>query len=234
MKATRLPEKPLLKETGKYLVQHVYEQAKKARSLDVLLIATDDQRIADAVREFGGKVVMTPPECPSGTDRAALASKDLDVDFVLNIQGDEPEMDPAAIDAVVEALKNAPDAVVATPVVPSADSAEAKNPNVVKVAATRDGRALYFSRSPIPHYRDAGSQERYLFHLGLYGYRKNFLMEYTKLKQTPLELAEKLEQLRILENGYKIAIVETKKFSKGIDTPADYAEFVARYKKEKK
>lgn len=226
--STRLPGKPLLKATGKYLIQHVWERASQAKSLSGLIIATDDDRIAAAAREFSANVCMTSPDHPTGTDRIAEVARTLDSDIIVNIQGDEPELDPAAIDAAVAALDADPDAVMSTLAEESSDSARAADPNLVKVVCDRRGRALYFSRSPIPCPRDPGSTARYLFHVGLYTYRKDFLLTYPRMPQTPLEQAEKLEQLRALENGFIITVALTPHRAAGIDTQADYDAFVTR------
>ncbi len=220
----RLPGKPLLKETGKYLVQHVYEQARRCPRLDRVIVATDDERILEAVRSFGGEAVMTSAHHPSGTDRAAEAVRTLDCTRVINIQGDEPELEPEPLGALVDLLEGAEMATLATPFENPADAAL---PERVKVVIDRHHNALYFSRSRIPHAN--GSASAPLLHVGVYGFQKGFLLRYVALDRTPLEQAEKLEQLRALEHGYRIKVGVVRWPSRGgIDTPEDYAAFVRR------
>jgi 3-deoxy-manno-octulosonate cytidylyltransferase (CMP-KDO synthetase) len=226
--STRLPGKPLLRETGKYLIQHVYEQARKCARLDRVIVATDDERILEAVKSFGGEAVMTSPHHPSGTDRIAEAVRDVDCSKVVNIQGDEPEIEPGLIDTLVGLLDVSEMATLATPF---ERAAEAMLPDRVKVVIDRHHNALYFSRSPIP-YAGAGGPPP-LLHLGLYAYTRAFLMRYVALDRTPLEQAEKLEQLRALEHGYKIKVGIVRWTSTGgVDTPEDYAAFVRRLKEK--
>ncbi len=227
--STRLPGKPLLRETGRYLIQHVYEQAGAAGSLDAVLIATDDERIVSAAAEFGADARLTAASHQTGTDRIAEVAAGIDCDVVVNIQGDEPEIEPEAIDRAVDALANAPDAVMSTLAHRTDDAARAADPNVVNVVTGCDGRALYFSRAPIPCPRDETAGASYLLHVGLYAYRRDFLLQYPTLPQTPLEKLEKLEQLRAIENGHVIQVAETGYDACGIDTPADYEAFVARW-----
>lgn len=225
--STRLPGKPLLRETGKYLIQHVYEQARKCARLDRVIVATDDERILEAVKSFGGEAVMTSPHHPSGTDRIAEAVRDIPCAKVVNIQGDEPEIEPALIDTLVGLLDVSEMATLATPF---GKPDEAMLPNRVKVVIDRHHNALYFSRSPIP-YAGFGGGPPPLLHLGLYAYSRAFLMRYVALDRTPLEQAEKLEQLRALEHGYKIKVGIVRWTSTGgVDTPEDYAAFVQRVK----
>ncbi len=240
--AVRLPGKPLLKQTGKYLIQHVVEQAQKARLVSEVLVATDDIRIADAVRSFGGRPVMTRPDHQSGTDRIAEVAAGLDADIVLNVQGDEPEMDPGNIDKLVALLREQPDCPIGTVAcqfpadTPTAGPGSPQDPNCVKVVLDAHGRALYFSRALIPFPRDLASAGKlgelpianYLLHLGLYGFRRKSLLELATLKPTELEQTERLEQLRWLYHGHKIAVAIGTSPSAGIDTPADYAAFVER------
>ncbi len=230
--STRLPGKLLLCETGRPLIQHVWERAAGAPSLDQVIIATDDERIRDAAAGFGAEVRMTSPAHPTGTDRIAEVAADLDHDIVVNIQGDEPEIEPDAIDAAVRALVEAPQAVIATLACPTKDPDRAADPNAVKVVCGTDGRALYFSRAPIPHHREPDRGAVFLIHVGLYAYRREFLLELAHLPQTPLEQAEKLEQLRTLEHGRIIQVAETAHPAVGVDTPADYREFVRRYQQK--
>ncbi len=218
--STRLARKMLININGKPLVYYTYRQALKAKSLDGLVIATDSQEIVDAVSQFDAPVIMTSESIQSGSDRVAVASKkfkDFIPDIVVNIQGDEPLMPARAIDQTVKALQEDKTAVVATPATVFEQSHDVHEPGFVKVVVDRDNNALYFSRSQIPYPR--GEFKTYFKHLGLYAYRREFLYKYTKMKQTPLELAEKLEQLRILENGYKIKVVQGNFKTLEVNTP---------------
>jgi 3-deoxy-manno-octulosonate cytidylyltransferase (CMP-KDO synthetase) len=232
--ATRFPGKPLACETGKPLVQHVYEAVRRARRVDQVLIATDDERIADAVRAFGGTVAMTRPEHPSGTDRVAEAARGLDADLIVNVQGDEPEMDPAAIDTLIGLMRSRTDAPMGSLACRFTHEADLHNPACVKVVLDVAGNALYFSRSLIPYPRDSGGKVnapgQWLLHLGIYAYRRAFLMALTQSPVTALEQIEQLEQLRALYMGAKIAMAVVDRPSSGIDTPEQYAAFVARYR----
>jgi 3-deoxy-manno-octulosonate cytidylyltransferase (CMP-KDO synthetase) len=220
--STRLPGKPLLSIAGKPMVVRVCERAAAARTISRVLVATDDSRIYDAVRAAGHECRMTSDRHETGTDRLAEVAASLDADFLVNVQGDEPLLAPATIDAAVEALAADPGSVVATTCEPLDGLDALRDPNVVKVVTRADGRALYFSRAPIPHFRD-GAPDLSLCrkHTGLYVYRRDFLLEYARMPQTPLELAERLEQLRILERGFDIRVVEVSDRSIGVDTPAD-------------
>ena len=239
--STRFPAKVLAKDTGKFLIQHVYEQAKLARLPDRVIIAADDKRIADAAKSFGAECIMTNPDCPSGTDRIAEAAGGLDFDIVVNLQGDEPEIDPANIDAVAKLLLDNPDYPMATLVADFETQSQIADPNIVKVVVTSieyraSSIAIYFSRSAIPYDRQQGGVgpvKNYLRHLGIYAYRKEFLLKITKLPQTPLEKLEKLEQLRAIENGFDILVAKVKHTCAGIDTPDQYAEFVKRYNRRR-
>jgi len=223
--STRLPGKPLLAETGKPLIQHVYEQVRKVASLDRIVVATDDDRILQAVKGFGGEAIMTSTRHPTGTDRIAEAVKNIDCAKVINVQGDEPEIEPELIETLIALLDQ--DAEMATLAVPFQNPQDALLSHRVKVVIDRHHNALYFSRSRIPY--SNGTPSPALLHVGMYGYTKSFLQRYVTLDPTPLELAEKLEQLRALEHGYKIkvGIVKAKSLG-GIDTPEDYAAFVKR------
>lgn len=221
--STRLPGKPLLKAAGKFLVQHCYERAVKAKLAHRVIVATDDQRIAEAVRSFGGEVALTRVDHVSGTDRIAEVAEGLDADIIVNLQGDEPQFDPAALDLLIGF-----DAPMATLAVPIRDDTAYRNPNIVKVVCADDGRALYFSRSPIPMVRDAEpdfGSGRFLQHLGVYAYRRDTLLSLARTPAHPLELAEKLEQLRALAHGIAIRVGVVPVGHRGIDTPEDFAAF---------
>lgn len=230
--SSRLPGKPLLRETGRTLIQHVVEAAGRASTLARVIVATDDLRIAEAVRAFGGEVAMTRADHPSGTDRVAEVAAGLPgAGIVVNLQGDEPEISGEAIDRVVRALQDDPAAPMSTLATPIHDPAIFRDPACVKAVLAADGRALYFSRSPIPHHRDGeGSGPLGLLHLGIYGYRRDFLLKLATLPPSPLEQIEKLEQLRVLEAGYPIAVGIVEERSVGIDTPDDYRRFVERWR----
>ena len=203
------------------MLQHVYERAAQARYLTSTIIATDDQTVFDCAKRFGASVRMTRADHPSGTDRAAEIASAENAEIVVNIQGDEPLIDPAAIDAAILPLAHDPDIVMATLKKKIEDPAEITNPNVVKVVTDRTGDAIYFSRCPIPFDRDRTGDTPYFKHIGLYVYQRDFLLEYSALPLGPLEQTERLEQLRALENGYRIRVVETEYESLGVDTPAD-------------
>jgi len=232
-KSTRLEGKPLADIDGKPMIQHVYERASKSKKLDDLLVATDDQRIIDAVNKFGGKAVLTSEKHPSGSDRVAEVAKKLDADIVVNIQGDEPFINPEMIDEVVEPFENK-SLLMATLMHEVLDESDFENPNVVKVVVDREGFALYFSRSLIPYPRNRIDFHVYE-HIGLYSYRKDFLLKLTKLPPTPLERIESLEQLRALENGYKIKVILTRKeyIPLSIDTEEDLKKAREYIKKSK-
>jgi 3-deoxy-manno-octulosonate cytidylyltransferase (CMP-KDO synthetase) len=218
--SSRFPGKALATIAGRTMIDHVYERASRARSLAEVWVATDDARIRNAVISFGGRVVMTRPDHPSGTDRIAEAAQSLKADVVVNVQGDEPLLDPEEIDAVIEPFRADPELVMTTAATPIRDPRDVLDPNVVKVVLDGRGDALYFSRLPVPYHR-SGETGHHLRHLGLYAYRREFLFTYAALPPTPLERAEALEQLRALENGYRIRVVMTEHVSLGVDTPAD-------------
>jgi 3-deoxy-manno-octulosonate cytidylyltransferase (CMP-KDO synthetase) len=233
--STRLPGKPLLRETGKYLIQHVYERACQARHVDQVIVATDDLRIAAAVGRFGGRCTMTRRDHASGTDRVAEVARDLDVDVVINLQGDEPLVDPRSLELLADLMTRDEDAVMATLAVPIRAEEHWRNPNCVKVVCDAAGRALYFSRAPIPHVRDGvadfrAEPPRFLQHLGLYAYRRGFLLRLASLPPAPLELAEKLEQLRALALGVSIQVGVAEDAGLGVDTYDDYLRFVSAYR----
>jgi 3-deoxy-manno-octulosonate cytidylyltransferase (CMP-KDO synthetase) len=233
--STRLPRKLLLNETGKPLVQHTYEAARQACNPSGLCVAADHEEIAAAVRSFGGEVQMTSPACASGTDRVAEVARNLtDVDILVNVQGDEPELAGSSIDRVIELLEENPDVSMSTLATPIRTRSMLDDPACVKVVFDHRGRALYFSRSPIPHARQwddnllASEPPHFYLHVGLYAYRRDFLLRLAALERTPLEKLESLEQLRVLENGYKIAVGVVDEPTVGIDTPEDYRAFVSR------
>lgn len=227
--STRFPGKPLIDLKGKPMVQRVWEQASKAKGVDAVYVATDDARIAMAVRAFGGEAIMTPVSCPTGTDRLAAALKKLkgvkDSDIIVNVQGDEPLLPPSMVEWVVKALKSsgAPMATLARPL----SQAGYLDPNNVKVLWDAKGLALYFSRAPIAYHRDKPGKLpqglRLGLHVGIYAYRAGFLKKLARSKPTALEMAEKLEQLRVLDQGERIAVGFTKALSVAIDTPQDAA-----------
>jgi 3-deoxy-manno-octulosonate cytidylyltransferase (CMP-KDO synthetase) len=232
--SARLPGKPLLRQTGKYLIQHVYERACQARA-DLVLVATDDERIAAAVEGFGGRVVMTRADHPSGTDRVAEVARTLDAEVVINLQGDEPLIEPQCLDALPRLLANDAAADVATLATPIRSAELWRDPACVKVVRDECGRALYFSRSPIPFVRDGEPDfdrhpALFLQHLGLYAYRRPFLLRLAALPPEPLEEVEKLEQLRVLALGRRIQVGVVERASRGVDTPADYERFVREYR----
>lgn len=223
----RLPAKPLVDLLGKTMVQRVYEQAIKAQRLDQVVVATDDERIAKVVRSFGGEVVMTSPDIKSGSDRVAVVAQQTDGDIYLDIQGDEPLIAPEMIDQAARVLLEDPLAIVGTLAKIVDSSADLMNPSVVKVVVDKNLYALYFSRSTIPHVRDETDPTRwvgrhsFLKHIGLYVFRKDFLIRFSAMPESSLEQSEKLEQLRILENGYRIKVGLTQHDSIPIDTQAD-------------
>ncbi|BCR05496.1 3-deoxy-manno-octulosonate cytidylyltransferase [Desulfuromonas versatilis] len=226
--SSRFPGKPLAEIAGKPMIQWVYERTSRSALVDRVIVATDDERIRQAVQAFGGEVQMTRSDHPTGTDRLAEVAARIETDIVVNVQGDEPLIDPRMIDMAVEPLTTDPSIPMGTLKTPIASVEEFLNPNVVKVVTDREGFALYFSRAPIPHPRDFadGLQEQFqelqaCKHIGLYVYRRDFLLAYPGLPVTPLENLEKLEQLRALEHGHKIRVVETSLSSLGVDTPED-------------
>jgi 3-deoxy-manno-octulosonate cytidylyltransferase (CMP-KDO synthetase) len=231
----RLPGKPLLRQTGKYLIQHVYERACQSQRANLILVATDDPRIVAAVESFGGNVVRTRRDHPSGTDRVAEVAGQLDADLILNLQGDEPLIDPNHLDLLFDLLIRHPGADMATLATPFRSLEQWHNPNCVKVVHDAAGRALYFSRSPLPYVRDgqpdfALRPARFLLHVGLYAYRRDFLLRMAALPPEPLEQLEKLEQLRALALGHPIQVGIVEQSGFGVDTYEDYQRFVAFYR----
>ncbi len=234
--STRLPGKPILERvreaTGKYLIQHVCDQAALAPSVRRVIVATDDERIAEVVRGFGGDARMTSDSHRSGTDRIAEVAATLDAPIIVNVQGDEPDIQSAQIEQVIQLLAADAEAMMSTLASPITDETHWLNPANVKVVVGTDGRALYFSRSPIPHIRDSEGLPddppcRPLQHLGIYAYRRDFLLSYADLPASPLEDSEKLEQLRALAAGYRIGVGITHHRSIGIDTPEDLESWLA-------
>jgi 3-deoxy-manno-octulosonate cytidylyltransferase (CMP-KDO synthetase) len=229
--STRFPAKILAAATGRPLVQHVVDRVKLCKRVSEVLVATDDERVVAALEPFGTRAVMTSPAHQSGTDRVAEVARGSDAEIVVNVQGDEPEIEPEIVDALIERLQTTGDDM-ATAATPFADPADVANPNLVKVVTTLEGRAIYFSRSPIPFFRDPtiGPPPAYYLHLGIYAYRRDFLLQYASWPPTPLELTEKLEQLRALEHGRSLFVLKVARATHGIDTAEQYEEFVRRTK----
>jgi 3-deoxy-manno-octulosonate cytidylyltransferase (CMP-KDO synthetase) len=238
--STRFEGKPLADILGRPMIRHVYERASRATLVNEVIVATDDERIAAAVREFGGRVEMTSTSHETGTDRLAEVAARLDSDIIVNVQGDEPIIDPAMIDEAIRPLADDLAIVMSTLKSRIRSLHDFLSPNVVKVVTDWEGFALYFSRSPVPNFRDKWNDlkdEKFesgkllcYKHVGLYVYRRDFLLQYAQMSPTYLELAEKLEQLRVLENGYRIKVVETEHESIGVDTPADLEKVVEKLK----
>lgn len=223
--STRLPGKPLVSLAGKPMIQRVYERAKLAKRADRVVVATDDERIVRAVEGFGGEARMTRSDHRTGTERVAEVAAHEEGDVFVNVQGDEPLLDPVAVDTAVESLLEEPAAAVGTVATPIKTPADIMDPNVVKTVLDFDGNALYFSRAPIPWVRDTASkiQVRHLKHLGLYVFQRDALLEYPTLPQGELERIEQLEQLRWLENGWKIRVAEVEHDAISVDVPEDVA-----------
>jgi len=235
LESTRLPRKMLLRETGKSLIQHTYEAARCARRPAGLCVATDHQEIFDEVRSFGGNVQMTDPAAPTGTDRVAEVARQLNgIDIVVNVQGDEPELKGQSIDLAIELLEANSQAVMSTLATPIRTRDQLEDPACVKVVFDSQGRALYFSRSPIPCPRQwdesllTADPPCFYQHVGLYAYRRDFLLRLAQMPQSPKEKIEKLEQLRVLEAGYCVLVGVVDEPTFGIDTAADYRAFVHR------
>ncbi len=219
--STRLPGKPLRDIAGKPMICRVYERAARAKRIEKTLVATDDERICEAVRSHGGEAMMTAKDHPTGTDRLAeVAAAYGDMDLVINVQGDEPLIEPELIDSLAGLFEEDPELRMATVMTELKDEDEEKNPNNVKVVTDLQGYALYFSRSLLPYPRNAGKAPVHK-HIGIYAYRRDFLLQYAKMQPTPLEQAESLEQLRALENGYRIKVLKTDCRFVGVDTEED-------------
>jgi len=239
--STRFEGKALADICGKPMIQHVYERTSRSTLVSDVVVATDDDRIAVAVRRFGGRAEMTSTGHETGTDRLAEVAARLDSDIIVNVQGDEPLIEAAMIDEAIEPLTADASLLMSTLKERIRTLHDFLSPNVVKVVTDWEGFALYFSRSPLPHFRDKWNDlkdEKFASgrllcykHVGLYVYRREFLLQYSQMSPTYLELAEKLEQLRVLENGYRIKVVETSYDSIGVDTPADLAAVVEKMKK---
>ncbi|HAY33697.1 MAG TPA: 3-deoxy-manno-octulosonate cytidylyltransferase [Ignavibacteria bacterium] len=231
--STRFPGKPLTEINGKSMIRRVYEQALKSKLMDIVVVATDNKKIFDHVSSFGGEVMMTSAKHKTGTDRINEALKNIKCGIVVNIQGDEPFIDSGNIDKAIAPLLSEKDLNVSTLAIKIKNNSDITDPNVVKVIFDINNYAIYFSRGILPHVREnpgsikSGlSSVKYYKHIGLYVYRKSFLNDFVKMKKSYLEEAEKLEQLRILENGEKIKVIETKKDSHSVDTPKDLLQFV--------
>ncbi|HUY36385.1 MAG TPA: 3-deoxy-manno-octulosonate cytidylyltransferase [Pirellulales bacterium] len=235
--STRLPRKLLLCETGKPLIQHTYEASQRATLPGGVCVAADHDEIAAAVRAFGGQVEMTSPDCASGTDRVAEVARRLDADIVVNVQGDEPELAGESIDAAVRLLEEDPSAVMSTLAAPIRTRDKLLDPSCVKVVFDAQRRAMYFSRSPVPCARQwhdgllADDPPHFHQHIGLYAYRRDFLLMLAQIPPSPLEKLEMLEQLRVLDAGHSIAVAVVPQATLGIDTPHDYQAFVQRHLK---
>jgi len=242
--STRFTGKVLAKDTGKFLIQHTYEQACLAQLVDKVIIAADDERIAAAAKSFGAECILTSSEHKTGTDRIAEAVANIDVDIVVNVQADEPEIDPENIDFLAQLLMKNPDYQMATLAADFQNAEQVADPNIVKVITDCNNRAIYFSRSVIPYDRKSADSKKldaeryalnanlYLRHIGIYAYRKDFLLKITALSQTPLEKIEKLEQLRAIEHGFPILVGKAEHTAEPIDTPQQYDKFAERYRKK--
>jgi len=228
--STRFPAKILAADTGRPLVQHVVDQVRRCGRVREVIVATDDRRIVEALMPFETRCVMTSPSHQSGTDRIAEVAQGLSDEVVVNVQGDEPEIEPQIVDRLIERLQTS-DEDMATAATPFPRGADPADPNLVKVVTDLQGRALYFSRSAIPFPRDstAGGSAAYHLHLGIYAYRRPFLLEFASWPPTRLEQTEKLEQLRAIERGRSIFVLNVSRATHGIDTPQQYADFVRRY-----
>jgi len=234
--STRFPGKVLAKETGKFLIQHTWEQVRKVKLIQQVIIATDSEKVLSACKSFGADCVMTSAGHQSGTDRIAEAVAKIDTDVVINVQADEPEIEPANIELLAQLMIDNPQTKMATLVAGFESKEQIANPNIVKVIIGKDRVARYFSRSVIPCRREngpVGDINDYYRHLGIYAYTKDFLLHITKLPAGKLEKIEQLEQLRVLEYGFQILTGFVKHIAPGIDTPEQYLEFIKRIKKQK-
>lgn len=231
LSSTRFPEKVLADATGRPLVQHVVDRARLSRRADRVIVAADDVRVVRALEAFNTEVILTRVDHPSGTDRIAEVARKVGADIYVNVQGDEPEVEPEAIDGLIERLEQHPDESMATAAAPFPVGADPHDPNLVKVVLNTHGCAIYFSRSRIPANRDNPSlASGCLLHRGLYAFRHQFLLDFASRAPTPLEQLEKLEQLRAIEHGDRIGVIMTAHSAPGIDTPEQYRAFVERYR----
>ena len=221
--STRFPGKPLAMLRGKPMIQHVYERVAEAKRVKEVVVATDDQLIVDAVKRFQGRAVMTSPAAASGSDRVAEVARTRKAQVVINVQGDEPLIHPDMVDQLAEFLEHHNSIPMASLMTPLQDEEQGNNPNVVKAVVDHNGFALYFSRAPIPFLRDPKRQPmpRFYKHIGIYGYQRDFVLQFPSLPSTRLEQLEQLEQLRALEHGYQIKLLETPHDTVGVDTPED-------------
>ena len=234
--STRFEGKVLADLNGKPLIQHVYERAKRSAILDDLIVATDDQRVIEAVENFGGKAILTSKEYTSGTDRLREVASLIEAKIIINIQGDEPLINSSMIDSLAHCLLDDPSIPMATLIKRIDDQKELNDPNVVKVVVDKFGYALYFSRNAMPYLREPSSKKPrdliFYKHVGLYGYTRDFLFTFNQMSPSPLEKAEKLEQLRALENGYRIKTIETRFDTIGVDTPEDLEKVKEKLRKK--
>jgi len=219
--SSRLPGKALADIAGKPMVQHVYERCAACERLDALYVATDDRQIYEAAREFTDDVLMTSGDHGSGTDRVAEVAEEIDGDVFVNVQGDEPIIEPAAVNDLIRPFEKDPSVNMTTLARPAGDPREVSNPNTCKIVINGAGDALYFSRAPLPYYREPQTEREYLLHVGIYGFRREFLLIFAGLERRPLEVAEGLEMLRALEHGHKIKVVVGPFVSQGVDTEED-------------
>lgn len=236
LRSTRLPKKLLLADTGQTLLEHTYRAASQSRLAEEVIVAADDQEIVSCVNDFGGKVVLTRADHPSGSSRVAEVAESLNgFDVVVNVQGDEPELSGESIDRAIELLAESSDSVVSTLACPIRDRQVLDDPAAVKVVFDRSGKAMYFSRSPVPFVREwsdgllQSNPPKFFLHIGLYAYRRDFLSTFVNLPAADCEQLESLEQLRILDSGYGIQVGVVDHHAAGIDTPEDYQAFVSRH-----
>lgn len=236
--ARRFPRKILARETGKYLVEHVYERVVGCTAVDRVLIATDSDEIVDAARSFGAEAILTSDQHVSGTDRVAEVARELDHDVVINVQGDEPLVEHVDLTTLVELFEvdgaDAPGVVMTTLAAQRSDAEGFRDPNIVKVVRGESGNAVYFSRAPVPYRESPEAGVQWLQHIGIYAYRRQFLLKLATLPPTELEKRERLEQLRVLENGYTLCVGMTNHRHLGIDTPEEYEKFVHEYLENKR
>jgi 3-deoxy-manno-octulosonate cytidylyltransferase (CMP-KDO synthetase) len=221
--STRFPGKPLANIAGRPMIQHVVERVRQSQKVSRVIVATEDERIKKAVESFGGEAILTRPDHRTGTDRVAEVAAHVEAEIYLNVQGDEPLIDPGTVDALVEAMLENPETHIVTPCAAIGQPNDIMDPNIVKVVRDFDGNALYFSRAPIPWVRDTGQagSPRHWKHLGLYAFRRDALLEFPTLPPGELERVEQLEQLRWLENGFRIGVVETDYDAVSVDVPSD-------------